>query len=202
MALRTFFFTLSFAHLHLATLCRLYMAPEILSGEKYDAKADIWSVGAVLYEMAVGITPFRATNHVELIKKINNSKGIKFPDEDPRTLARAQANNEEVNVVPEDIKKLIRSLLKRIPAERFSFEQFFTSTAMENSRFPRPTRDAPPPPAEEDENGSPAQSSIPAHHKVIPPEVLDPKAIIPPSKFNFRRRESTAPGRYVVWCNC
>ena len=30
--------------------------------------------------------------------------------------------------------------------------------------------------------------SVPDHHKVIPPEVLDPKAMIPPSKFNFRRQ--------------
>ncbi|KAI0089392.1 kinase-like protein [Irpex rosettiformis] len=183
------------------TLCGspLYMAPEILSGEKYDAKADLWSVGAVLYEMAVGTPPFRAQNHVELTKKINNSRGIKFPDEDPRALARAQASGEEIIVVADDIKTLIRGLLKRIPAERFSFDQFFTSTAMENSKFPRPTRDAPPPPVEEDENGSPAQSTIPEHHKVIPPEVLDPKAIIPPSKFNFRKRESTVPDRYVLF---
>jgi len=27
----------------------------------------------------------------------------------------------------------------------------------------------------------------PEHHKIIPPEVLDPKAFIPPSKFHFRR---------------
>ncbi len=33
-----------------STLCGspLYMAPEILRYEKYDAKADLWSVGAVL----------------------------------------------------------------------------------------------------------------------------------------------------------
>jgi serine/threonine-protein kinase ULK/ATG1 len=37
------------------TLCGspLYMAPEILRYEKYDAKADLWSVGALLFEMAV-----------------------------------------------------------------------------------------------------------------------------------------------------
>lgn len=36
------------------TLCGspLYMAPEILSFKRYDAKADLWSVGAVLFEMA------------------------------------------------------------------------------------------------------------------------------------------------------
>jgi len=62
------------------TLCGspLYMAPEILRYEKYDAKADLWSVGAVLYETTVGRPPFRAQNHIELLKKIEHSKGIEF----------------------------------------------------------------------------------------------------------------------------
>ena len=66
------------------TLCGspLYMAPEILSYKPYDAKADLWSVGAVLYEMAVGRPPFRAQNHIELLKKIEASKSIRFPDEE------------------------------------------------------------------------------------------------------------------------
>ena len=34
------------------TLCGspLYMAPEILLSQRYDAKADLWSVGAILFE--------------------------------------------------------------------------------------------------------------------------------------------------------
>ncbi|TDL27928.1 kinase-like protein [Rickenella mellea] len=118
------------------TLCGspLYMAPEILRYEKYDAKADLWSVGAVLYETAVGKPPFRAQNHIELLKKIEHSKGIKFPDEDPAFLEK----EPEVTPVPGDIKKLIRSLLKRFPAERSSFDEFFSSTALAKSKFPRP----------------------------------------------------------------
>lgn len=164
------------------------MAPEILRYEKYDAKADLWSVGAVLYEMAVGKPPFRASNHIELMKKIDTSKGIKFPDEDPQAQSRAAASGEEIKPVPSDVKKLIRSLLKRMPAERCSFEDFFGSTAMAKSKFPRPE----PSQAWEDDqqeytpDGRPV---VPEHHRVIPPEVLDPKAMIPPSKFNFRRRE-------------
>ena len=60
------------------------MAPEILRYEKYDAKADLWSVGAVLYEMSVGKPPFRAQNHMELLRRIENARSnVKFPDEDP-----------------------------------------------------------------------------------------------------------------------
>ena len=160
---------------------RLYMAPEILRYEKYDAKADLWSVGAVLYEMAVGKAPFRAMNHIELIKKIENSKGIKFPDEDPR-------HNPEPDEkpVPIDVKQLIRILLKRKPAERASFEEFFSSTAVVKSKFPRPR---PPSPIMTTDLDMSGKGHVPEHHNIIPPEVLDPKAMIPPSKFNFRRRD-------------
>lgn len=95
------------------TLCGspLYMAPEILRYEKYDAKADLWSVGTVLYEMVTGRPPFRARNHVELLRKIEAAEDvIKFP--------------REVQVSAE-MKALIRSLLKRSPVERLSFENLF-----------------------------------------------------------------------------
>ena len=38
------------------TLCGspLYMAPEILQSLKYDAKSDLWSVGAILHELVTG----------------------------------------------------------------------------------------------------------------------------------------------------
>ncbi|KAG9235672.1 hypothetical protein BJ875DRAFT_373724 [Amylocarpus encephaloides] len=96
------------------TLCGspLYMAPEILRYEKYDAKADLWSVGTVLYEMMTGRPPFRATNHVELLRKIEQSEDlIGFPRD---------------VVISSGIKELVRSLLKRTPVERIEFPQFFT----------------------------------------------------------------------------
>ncbi|KEY67237.1 hypothetical protein S7711_06704 [Stachybotrys chartarum IBT 7711] len=96
------------------TLCGspLYMAPEILRYERYDAKADLWSVGTVLYEMITGRPPFRARNHVELLRKIESAEDvIKFP--------------REVSI-SSDMKHLVRALLKRSPVERLSFEGFFT----------------------------------------------------------------------------
>ncbi|CCH44535.1 Serine/threonine-protein kinase [Wickerhamomyces ciferrii] len=97
------------------TLCGspLYMAPEILNYQKYNAKADLWSVGAVLYEMSVGKPPFKASNHLELFNKIKKSKdNINFPD------------YAEAYLDPQ-IKRLICSLLKFEPTERMGFNEFF-----------------------------------------------------------------------------
>lgn len=95
------------------TLCGspLYMAPEILRYERYDAKADLWSVGTVVFEMATGRPPFKARNHVELLRKIEaNDDVIKFPRE---------------TVISPEMKALVRSLLKRNPVERAGFDKFF-----------------------------------------------------------------------------
>lgn len=120
------------------TLCGspLYMAPEILRYEKYDAKADLWSVGAVSYEMCVGRPPFRAQNHIELLRRIERGgHRIRFPDEvqvgdagqyegDPQTQKSERYGD---TVVAEDVKAVIRSLLRNKAVQRSSFEAFFAS---------------------------------------------------------------------------
>lgn len=103
------------------TLCGspLYMAPEILRYEKYDAKADLWSVGTVLYEMVTARPPFRAANHVELLRKIEKTADvIKF--------------SEDIDISRE-MKALIRSLLKRDPRDRVSFPDFFDNEIITSS---------------------------------------------------------------------
>ncbi|KAJ2558798.1 Serine/threonine-protein kinase [Coemansia sp. RSA 1933] len=123
------------------TLCGspLYMAPEILHYEPYDAKADLWSIGAVIYEMIAGRPPFHASNHVELARVIERTNDrIVFPDEKPdhvRTGGGSDASdavsNEPIDPV---LKDLVRQLLKMNPADRMLFDQFFAHPALQARR--------------------------------------------------------------------
>jgi serine/threonine-protein kinase ULK/ATG1 len=46
-----------------ATLCGspMYMAPEVIMSLQYDAKADLWSIGTIVYQCLTGKAPFTAS---------------------------------------------------------------------------------------------------------------------------------------------
>lgn len=51
-----------------ATLCGspMYMAPEVIMSQNYDAKADLWSIGTIVYQCLTGKAPFYASTPQEL----------------------------------------------------------------------------------------------------------------------------------------
>jgi serine/threonine protein kinase len=57
-----------------------YMSPEQCNGDELDARADVYSLGAMLYEMLVGNPPFRANNMAGLISKHLHELPPPFPD--------------------------------------------------------------------------------------------------------------------------
>uniref|UniRef100_A0A6U6DJ44 Protein kinase domain-containing protein n=1 Tax=Odontella aurita TaxID=265563 RepID=A0A6U6DJ44_9STRA len=96
------------------TLCGspLYMAPEILQHHRYDAKADLWSVGTVLFEMIAGRPPFNGENHIDLLRNIQR-KAVRLPP--------------DVRVSKECVT-LLRLLLNRNPLSRAGFKEFFEAS--------------------------------------------------------------------------
>jgi len=63
------------------TMCGtpLYMAPEVITGAKYNYKADVWSLGALLFQILTGEYPFTGKNIDEL--RFNLKQGIyKIPN--------------------------------------------------------------------------------------------------------------------------
>ncbi|BBB32104.1 hypothetical protein TTHT_0516 [Thermotomaculum hydrothermale] len=79
-----------------------YMAPEQLRGIEIDERSDIFSIGAIMYEMFSYHKPFHATSVTEVMSKIVN----KTPDYIPRA--------------PKDINEIIFKCLAKNPAERYS----------------------------------------------------------------------------------
>ncbi|XP_012281826.1 serine/threonine-protein kinase ULK3 [Orussus abietinus] len=99
----------------------LYMAPEILLRQKYDARVDLWSVGIIMYECLFGRAPYSSSSFQELADKIKSQRPIQLP--------------KGARVSPE-CKDLLLSLLKHDPTRRISFEGFFEHEFLDLAHAP------------------------------------------------------------------
>ena len=79
-----------------------YMSPEQAEGRHVDGRSDIFSFGAVIYEMVTGRKPFVGESSVAILAKILH--------DDPPPIAGS---------VPPDLAKIIERCLRKDPARRF-----------------------------------------------------------------------------------
>ncbi len=108
-----------------------YMAPEQVRGEPADHRADIFSLGCVLYEMASGTPPFHHASAVETMAAIVRDDLPPFPPELERQAPGLSA--------------LLRRCVEKSPSERFesAHDLAFTLEALGHITTPRTNPDAP-----------------------------------------------------------
>jgi serine/threonine protein kinase/tetratricopeptide (TPR) repeat protein len=111
-----------------------YMSPEQVRGLPADARSDIFSFGAVLYEMLTGRRPFRADSAVETMNSILTDEPPEFSG------ARAHA-------FPAGLERIVRRCLEKDAGQRFQSARDvgFAIEAVSGLFAPPAT---PPPPSE------------------------------------------------------
>lgn len=81
------------------------MTPEQARGEAVDERADVYSLGAVLYEVLAGVTPYGGRSSDEVLKRV--IEGAPLP------LEQRQVG------VPEELLRIVHKAMARDPEERY-----------------------------------------------------------------------------------
>jgi serine/threonine protein kinase len=81
-----------------------YMAPEQLRGERVDSRADVFALGALMYEMASGISPFEASTLGATVEKVLRDQ--------PQALST-------ICSVPAAMERVVEKCLKKRAGERY-----------------------------------------------------------------------------------
>jgi serine/threonine protein kinase len=81
------------------------MAPEQARGEPVDDRADLFSLGSVLYALCTGSPPFRGASAVAVVRKVSEDEPVPI-----RTLNPA---------IPDWLDTVVVRLLAKDPSQRF-----------------------------------------------------------------------------------
>ena len=81
----------------------LYMSPELVREQPYDASSDLWSLGIILYELYVGQPPFYTNSIYSLVNHI-----VKDPVKYPQDMSK-------------EFKSFLQGLLQKNPSKRLNW---------------------------------------------------------------------------------
>jgi len=84
-----------------------YMSPEQARAEGLDERSDVWSLGAILYELLTLCAPYEGANYFFLLAQTDEG-----PPEDPRTRAPGRD-------IPDEIAAVCMQALAQSPEDRF-----------------------------------------------------------------------------------
>ena len=101
-----------------------YLAPEVIRGQPYDEKIDIWAIGILIYECIspLGKTPF---NKIDFLKRTDDNKEYIIKNEKDLKI------NYDKNFDPL-AKNLIEKILKINPKERLSINNILNHIFFNN----------------------------------------------------------------------
>jgi serine/threonine protein kinase len=83
-----------------------YMSPEQASGQRLDARSDVFSFGVLLYEMVAGRRPFEGRSGLEVLRSILDAPAPPLGNE-----------------IPGPVRAVIEKALEKDPAERYQTMQ-------------------------------------------------------------------------------
>ena len=93
---------------HTNTGTKIFMAPEILRGEEYNNKCDLWSLGVNIFQLYTKKPPYNGNFERNILDQID------------------KLGQTVLNVIKEDkLKNLLSKLLVSDPNKRISWEEYF-----------------------------------------------------------------------------
>lgn len=97
-----------------------YISPEVLNGQIPTFMCDVWSLGVMIYALAIGKAPFETSSVKTTYQRIRDCK-YSFPDE-----------------INDDLKDMIKKIIQKNPTDRLSLDEiskhhFFTNVTVNNT---------------------------------------------------------------------
>uniref|UniRef100_A0A8C6Y3B8 non-specific serine/threonine protein kinase n=2 Tax=Naja naja TaxID=35670 RepID=A0A8C6Y3B8_NAJNA len=177
-----------------ATLCGspMYMAPEVIMSQHYDAKADLWSIGTIIYQCLTGKAPFQASSPQDLRlfyeknrmlvpnagKKENGCRGgavlrvkncrLILPTASSSILTGSRVTQPSIlPSIPREtsshLRQLLLGLLQRNYKDRMDFDEFFHHPFLDASASMKKSASVPMPSYPSLGSGSSSSSSSTSH---------------------------------------